>query len=192
MPSSIYCIAFPVQNEPPSLLRRKALIHDLLREVEIDFKEPKLGLHVTIIPPFRAEEKDARLIALGVQIMKAIHAQRAWETVMKVEEEHCFENDDSFAIVLKTSINEIFEERVTEWRACFGSTLSWVYPPANYFYKPHITVAECSRQEQKDQHQQLQGIGWRNRLPILPEVSIPLGTPQVFEKGVDGWKPVFF
>lgn len=190
MPSSIYCIAFPILEETLQLREHIGTAYRLLGEAEIDFRKPKLGLHVTVIPPFRAE--NAQLIALGLQMMCALHSQKKEKMVMEIGAEHFFENDDCFAVVFKTSINDLFKERVTEWRAGFGRMFSWVYPPESYFYNPHLTIAECSPQIQKDYRQRLRDVGWEAAMGKFSETTIPLAAPHVFEKGADGWKPVFF
>jgi hypothetical protein len=193
-----YALALIFEEEHnTSLLNTLRGLFTCLKNSEIVSKAPKMGEHLTILPPFEASEDEAGMLSLGIGIMRQLveHNYNGF-IIPTFQKEDFFENATTSTVVLRYSVNDRFKEMVSSWRMRFGERFTYVYPPESFFFNPHITIAECPQITKKEILSQISSTGnrtmWERLITSIKQTNVYLSNLRVMQKTSHGWVPVSF
>lgn len=141
MRQKIYCLASPVRDNS-SLSAQLADMRNLLREHNIPYTSPKLGDHLTFVPPFYATPDEARFMAVTLSLCRAFANRANMQTLLYGDKIDHFTGENSDAIVVRFRMSDILRRQVEITRSAIGDTNHFVYPPTSPLFNPHVTVAE--------------------------------------------------
>lgn len=145
MESGIYCVAHALREQ--DWMNGKLLeIQSILDRHGLCAKTPKIGHHVTLIPPFRTTEAAAKLLAWGLDY---------WDTVRMGSVETSdrnfgaiatgfgfFRGEEEDAFIIRLRVDTYLMRAVERGRKKIPEISSWVHPIENYDFNPHLTVVE--------------------------------------------------
>ena len=188
---NIYCIAHAIRENDWAHGKLREL-RSILDKNRITTTSPKLGNHVTLIPPFRTTEAAAKLLAWGLDY---------WDTVrLGSVQEHdkyfgaiatgfeFFEGDEGDAFIVQLRVDSHLTRAVERGRKKIPEIAEWVHIK-NYDFNPHITVAEG-----KGLAESVRRLISTGKLPrhYMDSFSISFEVPRVFRKNLlmHRWEPV--
>lgn len=122
-----------------------------LTDSGIHYTKPKIGSHVTLVPPFFIEEDVAQWLTLGLDLACALHFDSPSNCMMHLGEFDFFESTDSLVLVRRLNSPKRFEDVVERMRSFVSRHAEWKYPPESYLVNFHITIAEDIPQEKRGQ-----------------------------------------
>jgi 2'-5' RNA ligase len=112
-----------------------------LEEQGILVSPPKMGNHITLIPPFWHMEDAAQLLAWGFDMWDSvILAGMGGVYESRGREFDFFRNKDEDAFVIRIDMPPLFERAVERGRAKIPKMAKWKYPPESYEFNPHVTI----------------------------------------------------
>lgn len=137
-----YCIAHTLRHTNGAIESIEK-IRTTLKDAGIVAAPPKLGYHITLIPPFRTLEMVAQAFDAGMNYMDStqiVHGAPLGAIGIKFD---FFRNSDKDAFIIRLKISDVVGRAVERWRATIPSIAEWVYsPPETYQFNPHITIME--------------------------------------------------
>lgn len=151
MKLGLFCIAHTIR-ERTALSHELAVIREILHMRGISLRQPKMGLHMTAIPPFWADEDAARLLAWGFDY---------WDSSLIDQTQESRENfkvwsagfgffrnpGEPEVFTLRLGINNILARAIERGRKKIPDIAKWEYPPENYDFNPHITIGEGKKEQ---------------------------------------------
>lgn len=192
MESGIYCIAHALREQ--DWMNQKLMeVQSILDKYGIDARTPKIGHHVTLIPPFRTTEAAAKLLAWGLDY---------WDTVRLGGVEgydrnfgaiaigfDFFRNEKEDAFIIRLRVDGYLMRAVERGRKKIPEIAEWIYPIESYDFNPHLTVVEGKGVA--DKVEKLLSSG---KLPkhYVQGFSLRFEVPQVLRKNelMRRWEPV--
>jgi 2'-5' RNA ligase len=159
----------------------------------IRLRYPKLGTHITLIPPFRTDEDAAKLLAWGYNYNHMMDigipslSHPGW--LAQGTGYDFFRNEDVDAFIVRMSVGNLIAHAVEQWRAQIPQIASWVYPPEGHAYTPHVTVGKG-----KGVADVIEPLIKSGEIPInhATDFSFELRSPQVMRETEGGkWERVF-
>lgn len=145
MELNTYCVAHMIREKSVGIDDIEE-VRDLLRAKKVVFSPPKLGNHITLIPPFRTTEKSARSLAAGLDyfdsvLLSSLSAHKKGFCALGQTFDF-YRNPDVDAFIVRLKINPVIGRAVERWRKRIPEIATWVFPPASYDFNPHITIGE--------------------------------------------------
>lgn len=146
MKKGLYCIVHAVR-ERTELSQMAMGIRDLLHAKGVSLRQPKMGLHMTAIPPFWTDEGNAKLLAWGFDYWDSALIGQTQENrenfkVWGVGFDFFRNPGEGEAFILKLSISDVLARAIERGRKKIPDIAKWKYPPENYDLNPHITLGE--------------------------------------------------
>ncbi len=140
-PDSLYSVASLIR-EDSTLGRMLERMREKLRKNNILFEEPKLGDHISWLPPFFATEDFAEGFAKGLRFCKLYENGLSVATVQTKECRYLDHDKRACVIVLEPS--KIMREVIEDLRVSI-SPERWKYPPDRFTLLMHATAAVTSK-----------------------------------------------
>ena len=139
-------------------------------------RAPKLGNHITLLPPFRAHEDEMRQFAMGLSIARALYGSEESHNYADSCGIDFFRNPEEDVCILRVALPRAYHAMIEECRRRLSDFNEWVFPVLDDSYNPHICI--------------LEGAGLYEKLrPALPElkkiaplIHFTLPFPQIMEK----------
>lgn len=140
----VYCIAHAIRED--DWVHKKLMeLRSLLDKNNVPTTAPKMGNHVTLIPPFRTTEAAAKLLAWGLDYWDTVrlgHAQDHDKNFGAIATGFDFlrsEKDDAFVVTLR--VDSYLVRAIERGRKKIPEIAEWVHVN-NYDFNPHLTVVE--------------------------------------------------
>lgn len=180
-----YAVASPIPEEG-LFFKVMCAIENILISEGIPFERPKLGRHITFIPPFRATQEDMCWLAAGLEVCHTFFRPGEATTLMSGNKLDFFRNDKD-ALVIRLRADKPIRELVGRFRAWIPQTTEWLYPPESYLVNFHATVGEAF-----GLYRAITERGGVAHLVGAINVVQPvmLQAPLLYQKGEQGWHPV--
>jgi hypothetical protein len=185
MKQHVYAVASPVPEEG-NLFGLMCTVENILKRGGIPFERPKLGRHITFIPPFRATEEEVCWLAAGLEVCQTFFYYGDNVALMSGDRLDFFRNEKD-ALVVRLRANPSIRDLVTRFRAWIPQKTEWLYPPENYSVNFHATVGEAVGLY--DAIIDKGGVAYFFRELEFPYPVI-LQAPLLYRKGEQGWHPV--
>jgi hypothetical protein len=166
------------------------LVRDLqssIKRAVPEARSPKIGSHVTIVPPFFASKQLQFGILFGMQLKWAGFSSFQFDAKVGYRISF-FENENSDYAYLPITFPVDYVPLVNGLRSLVGDHGQWYHDPVKEKWVPHITVVE--------------GIGIAKKVPpefsdvqldkVSLPVALPVKQPSLFKKIQSGWEEVTF
>ena len=161
----------------------------ILTRNDVIFSVPSMGDHMTILPPFDADENEIKLLAAGLEMCNLFSSDINPKNTVVHDGFSFFRNEGSDALVLRLKISRDAIETVERWRAKLSETHHWKFPPESFLVNAHATVGEG-----KDLYEAVETLPKRENLSRLLGTTFgdPLPVPVVVRKDttIKKWVPV--
>lgn len=133
-----------VHHFPANTFLSDALQH-LRREAKLLSREadtPKLGNHLTLLPPFRAHPDEMRQFSMGLEIAQALYEDGGAKRFAETHGLDFFRNPGSDALVVKVLLPRNYHVLIEACRKQLSRFNEWVFPVLGGSYAPHICILE--------------------------------------------------
>lgn len=187
----IYCIAHTIRENDPAI-GKIIQTRDTMERYGIKSERPKMGYHVTAIPPFRASEEAAKLAAWALDYWDAalitnlsgnVHLG-AYGTKFDF-----FRSIKADTLIIRLEVDKVLGRAIERGRKKIPDIAEWVYPPESYDFNPHVTIGEG-----EDIYAPVNNLIVRDILPskIASTMILRLEPPKVLRKNEASkrWEPV--
>lgn len=149
--------------------------------------DPKLGNHVTIIPPFFADKTLQFGILFGAKLKWSGFNSVGFDATV-INTISFFENGDCDYAYLPTTFPDDYNSQVTELRTLVGEHGRWYYDPIKEKWVPHITISEGFELKKK-LPKELTEKAEKNK---KTHVALPVEPPKLLRKIEGGWEVITF
>jgi len=185
MKQNIYAIASQIPEES-GLYRAMQETTRVLLEKNIPIQRPKLGWHITFIPPFEATKDEACWLAAGLEVCHTFFSHVDAKGLMRGKSFGFFSGKKD-ALVIRMSSNKAIRDLVARFRSQIPKQTNWVYPPESYIANFHATIGEAEHLGQA-----VLSKGGESKLFGHINIVHPalLESPLLYEKEESGWHPV--
>ncbi len=185
MKQHTYAVASPVPEEG-NLFESMCAIENILVGKGISFERPKLGRHITFIPPFLATEEETAWLAAGLEVCHTFFFPGDNTTLMSGNKLDFFRNQKD-ALIIRLRADKPIRALVERFRAWIPKKTEWLYQPESYQVNFHATVGEG-----KGLYQEIVKHGGTANLfkGINIVQPVTLEAPLLYKKGEEGWYPV--
>ena len=182
---SILCVASPIRDG--SALYNSMTTHEArMREAGILYELPKIGRHITYIPPFYGTEDLSMGLAIGLELCKAFYASDIAPQIMQDGRLDFFRGETD-SLVIRLKIEDVLRDLVERFRSRIPKNTRFVHPIASYFVNFHATIGEGIGLAQNiDTHGGLEKV-FSEITTVYPAHLEP---PVLFEKKEHSWIPV--
>lgn len=184
MKQSTFCVASPIR-EDGALAKVMASAQERLKQANISFAGPKLGKHITFVPPFKASEIEMHWLIAGLECAHTFHCSSGIPKMTKGEELDFFTGEKD-ALIIKVTAGENIRDLAERFRSNVPKHTEWVYAPKSYLVSFHATIAEGEGLRTAiNDHGGVEGLfkGLHFQQPIQLE------PPKVFQKEDGLWRP---
>lgn len=141
MKERTFCIVSPIRDGG-ALAQFILEAEKRLAANNINFTRPKIGKHITFIPPFFAAEHEMCWIAVGLEVAKAFYSDTGTPVMVKGKEIDFYRGEGADALVLKLETSPVIRDLVKHIRSIVPKYTQWKYPPESYLENFHATIAE--------------------------------------------------
>ncbi len=138
---NVYCLAHQLRDTNGAMEDIQK-IQTILQEQGVAARVPKLGYHITLLPPFRTTEDVAKSLAFGMDYMDAVRVDMGARVGIIGTKFDFFRATDEDAFIIRLKIDENILRTVERWRSRLSEIADWVYPPESYDYNPHLTLVK--------------------------------------------------
>lgn len=106
-------------------------------------KEPKLGTHTTLLPPFRAHRDEMVHFAMGLRVAREIcGGEKSSHGYAEIQEVDFFHNPGTDALIARLMLSQEYHTLVESCRKELPRFNEWVFPVLGDAYVPHICILE--------------------------------------------------
>lgn len=186
----LYCVASLIR-EDSNLGNMLERMRGKLRKNNISFDEPKLGNHISWLPPFFTTEDFTEDFAKGLRFCKLFENGVSVATVRTKECRHL--DSDRRACVLVLEPSEVRQEVVEDLRTSITPE-RWKYSPDRFTLLMHATAAVTPK-EQPSFYEKIIELP-REERPDDEVSPISLHIPTIFlhrkNPDIGNWSPVHF
>ncbi len=191
MQTGIYCIAHTIREYDPAIAT-VVRIRDVLDHHGIKTSRPKMGYHITAIPPFRTTEDAAKMVAWACDywdsvMLAAVPASDLTFSASGIRFDF-FRGQPNDTFIIRLEMDPTISRAIERGRKRIPDVAEWVYPPENYDFNPHLSIGEGENV--------FGPIGKLVRQNIIPakdaNVIVRLEPPKVLRKNEARrcWEPV--
>lgn len=158
-----------------------------LEEGGVSIKPPKMGLHMTLIPPFWHTKEAAELLGWGFDLWNSSIVGTNGTHHSRGSKFDFFLSKEEDALVVRLQVDPLIEQAVERGRAKIPKMARWKFPPENYEFNPHITIGVG-----KEIHLRSREILRTEEFGAASWLNVTFGPPKVLMKNEsDGrWIPV--
>lgn len=184
MKQGIFCIVSPIR-EGGALATSMTEAEKRLTKAGIPFSRPKIGRHITFVPPFKASELEMRWLAAGLESAQTFYSEQGEQRMVQGTSVDFFEGEPE-ALVIRLGTHDSLKNFVERFRSKIPEHTEWLYPPENYLVNFHATIAEADDLSQSIEKEGgvptlFRGIKFNQPAPLQP--------PLLFEKLQGSWRP---
>lgn len=187
MKEKVFCIVSPIQ-QGRLLDTTMVEAERRLTSANIAFTLPKIGKHITFVPPFLASELEMRWLAAGLECAKTFYSPEGLPVLTRGVALDFFKDEKSGvdALIIRLSISQQVMDLIERFRSKVPEHTEWVHPPASYLANLHATIAEGEGLSRAvDAH----GLNYKLFKGLNIEAPVQLEPPMLFEKLTGSWKP---
>lgn len=149
--------------------------------------DPKIGNHVTIVPPFFANKQLQFGILFGMELRWTGFASSQFDAEVSYKLSF-FKNENCDYAYLPITFPKDYTVLVTKLRAQIEEHGRWYYDPTGEKWVPHITVSEAFGLADLVPASLSTSLSKGQRI----SVALPVEQPSLMRKVVGGWEKVRF
>lgn len=187
MKQSTFCIASPIKEEG-ALATVMSSAQERLKQENIPFNPPKLGKHITFVPPFKAAaEVEIEWLVMGLEVAHIFNCAQGVPKMAKGEKLDFFTGEKEDALIVRVTTGWNIKDLAERFRAILPKRTEWVYAPESYLVSFHTTIAEA-----KGLYKAIDDHGGIKKLfkGLNFQQPIQLEPPKVFQKENGLWRPL--
>lgn len=149
-------------------------------EISPSAKEPKLGDHTTLLPPFRAPIDEMKQFSMGLDIARALYGGKENQSYGETQGINFFRNPGVDAFIVRLGLPAGYHAMIEECRSQLSGFNEWVFPIYGDTYNPHLCILEGP-----DLYNELSP--YLSTLEkLIPTTRFTLPFPQIMVKVKDG------
>lgn len=185
-----YCIAHTIREHDPAITTIRG-IGDTLEQRGVRLKRPKIGYHITAIPPFRTTEEAAKAAAWicdywDSTLLSLLPRSGALFAAYGTQFDF-FRNPGVDAFVIRVKMDDVIARAIERGRKRIPDIAEWVYPPESYDFNGHVTIGKGEGISIP-----IQRLIAKKAISLPPQMVIALEPPKVLRENVGAgtWEPV--
>lgn len=145
---------------------------------------PKLGPHITLLPPFYAPRDEMIHLSKGLDMMKALYRDLKHSLMeARISEIGFFNNPNNGVLILKIKLPSHYQAVVEDYKKGLSHFATWVFPPDDLSFNPHLCIFEG-----ETVYRDLQKLVKEFPRSKIEGVSFNLPTPTIMRKVEEGDK----
>lgn len=186
MKQSTFCVASSIR-EDGALAVVMASAQERLKQANIPFNPPKLGKHITFVPPFKAaEEIEIGWLVMGLEVAHIFYCPKGVPKMAKGEKLDFFTGEKD-ALIVRVTADWNIKDLAERFRAILPKHTEWVYAPESYLVSFHATIGEgeglrAAIDAKGGVEELFKGLQFQQPIQLEP--------PKVFEKENGLWRPL--